>query len=587
MVDWKARFMTGLLAVLAILGLLVAVHVGAAITPTGTVYSWNPAALAGAFLFHAAPWPEAATWTAFAAMILVVALFAFIMAKQAQWARNKRNNGALAHMATKRQSAVLRQKARTTEAAQLHPKAVDLPPGERVGRLVGRGNRWVYQGWRDLGVYVFGTGRGKTSGLVIRHMIEAPGAAIMTSNKVDGVRETLAGRGGRGTSFIFDPNRIYRREALPDFVFNPLDYIQNAADARELAAIFEASTRKASDRGGDSQFDTAGRDMLAYFFLAAALEHEPLSQVFAWLARAEGHIPEQILKQHGKKGPASTIEGILGWPEKTKGSVYATAQRMASALADDDLLAWTDAPGVRSFNPEEFISSSDTLILLSKDGEGSGGAILTALVRTICKTAEQTAQNNGGRLNVPLVMELDECANIVRWPELPSVYSYYGSMGIILNAYFQSRAQAIDAFGKDGWQTLWDAAANRVYGGGSGDEDFLRALAALIGDHDEVTYGSSTSRDGQTSTSTNTRKVNTLDVAALGSLPEWRAVLFTSKCRPVMVDTVPWFRDKALKTAISRPIPSAASRIEQDQEEKAPEDVDTEERDTEEVATRG
>ncbi|WP_255411754.1 TraM recognition domain-containing protein [Cryobacterium sp. Y11] len=60
---------------------------------------------------------------------------------------------------------------------------------------------------------------------------------------------------------------------------------------------------------------------------------------------------------------------------------------------------------------------------------------------------------------------LDESANIVRWPELPSVYSYYGSIGIILNAYFQSRAQAIDAFGKDGWQTLWDAAAHRVYGG--------------------------------------------------------------------------------------------------------------------------
>ena len=551
MVDWKARIMTGVLAILALLGLLVAVHVGALITPTGTVYSWNPAALAGAFLFHDAPWPPAATWTAFSAMIIVVALFAFIMAKQAHWATRKRNNVALRYMATTRQTAVLQEKLRTKEAAQLHPAAVNLPAGQRVGRLVGRGNRWVYQGWRDLGVYVFGTGRGKTSALVIRHMIEAPGAAIMTSNKVDGVRETLAGRAGHGQAFIFDPNRIYRRDTRPDFVFNPLDYVQSAADARELAAIFEASTRKASDRGGDSQFDTAGRDMLAYFFLAAALEHEPLSQVFAWIARAEGHEVQRILTRHGKTGPSSTIEGILSWPEKTKGSVYATAQRMASALADDDLLAWTDSPGIRRFNPTEFISSTDTLVLLSKDGEGSGGAILTALIRAICKTAETAAQGNGGRLTVPLVMELDECANIVRWPELPSVYSFYGSMGIILNSYFQSRAQAIDAFGKDGWQTLWDAAATRVFGGGSGDDDFLRSLAALIGEHDEITYGSSTSRDGHISTSTNTRKVNTLDIAALGSLPEWRAVMFSSKCRPVMVNTVPWFRDKTLTTTIN------------------------------------
>ncbi|MBG6215176.1 hypothetical protein RCH23_003081 [Cryobacterium sp. CAN_C3] len=57
MIDWKARIMTGLLALLAVL----AVHVGAVITPTGTVYPWNPAALAGDFLFRDAPWPPAAT----------------------------------------------------------------------------------------------------------------------------------------------------------------------------------------------------------------------------------------------------------------------------------------------------------------------------------------------------------------------------------------------------------------------------------------------------------------------------------------------------------------------------------------------
>ena len=372
----------------------------------------------------------------------------------------------------------------------------------------------------------------------------------MTSNKVDGVRETLAGRQDRGRAFIFDPNRIYRRDFTPDFVFNPLNYIENAADAKELAAIFEASTKKGSDRGGDAQFDTAGRDMLAYFFLAAKLDDQPLSQVFSWLSRAQGDEVVDILSRHNKTGPADFIAGILLWPDKTRGSAYATAQRMASALADDELLAWTSAEGVRRFDPVAFIRSTDTLVLLSKDGEGSGGALLTALVRAICKTAQRAAENNGGRLDVPLVIELDECANIVKWPELPSVYSYYGSMGIILNTYFQSRAQGIDAFGRDGWGTLWDAASNRVFGGGVLDDEFLKTIAALIGEHDEVTYGSSTGRDGAISTSTNTRKVNTMDVATLASLPEWRAIVFNSKSRPVMVHTVPWFRDKTLKAKI-------------------------------------
>jgi type IV secretory pathway TraG/TraD family ATPase VirD4 len=398
---------------------------------------------------------------------------------------------------------------------------------------------------------VFGPGRGKTSGIVIRHMIEAPGAAIMTSNKVDGVAEVIAGRRGNGQTFIFDPNRIYRRELTPDFVFNPLDYIQSSADAKELAAIFEASTRKSSDRGGDAQFDTAGRDMLAYFFLAAKLENQPLSMVYTWIARGLGRDVQAILEEHGKQGPADAIAGVMLSPDKTRGSVFATAQRMASALADDDLLLWTSAEGVRTFDPEAFIKGTDTLVLLSKDGEGSGGAILTALVRAVCKTAQRAAEANGGRLAVPLVMELDECANIVKWPELPSVYSYYGSLGIILNTYFQSRAQGIDAFGRDGWGTLWDAASNRVFGGGVLDDEFLKTIAALIGEHDEITYGSSTSRDGQMSTSTNTRKVSTMDVASLAALPQWRAIVFNSKSRPVIVQTVPWFTDTALKARIT------------------------------------
>jgi type IV secretory pathway TraG/TraD family ATPase VirD4 len=547
--DTKSKFLTAGLIALILAALYLAVHVGAAITPNGHEYSWNFFTLLGDMTLRGAPWPPAATPAAIVAVVLALAVFVAFMAFLARRAANKRGNAAAAHMATRKQTAVLLAKGRLTEAAQLHPNVDNLPGGQSVGRLVGT-KKWVLQGWRELGVYVFGPGRGKTSAIVIRHMIEAPGAAIMTSNKVDGVRETLAGRQHRGQAYIFDPNRIYRRAEDPDFVFNPLDYIETAADAKELAAIFEASTRKASDRGGDAQFDTSGRDLLAYFFLAAKLENQPLSMVYTWIARGLGRDVQAILEEHGKQGPADAIAGVMLSPERTRGSVFATAQRMASALADDELLQWTSAEGVRRFQPAEFITSTDTLVLLSKDGEGSGGALLTALVRAICKTAQRAAETNGGRLTVPLVMELDECANIVKWPELPSVYSYYGSLGIILNTYFQSRAQGIDAFGQGGWGTLWDAASNRVFGGGVLDDEFLKTIAALIGEHDEITYGSSTGRDGQMSTSTNTRKVNTMDVATLASLPQWRAIVFNSKSRPVMIQTIPWFKDKNLTAKI-------------------------------------
>lgn len=224
---------------------------------------------------------------------------------------------------------------------------------------------------------------------------------------------------------------------------------------------------------------------------------------------------------------------------------------MASALAYDDLIAWTETPDVRVFDPAEFATSTDTLILLAKGGTGSAGALLTALVRAVCQAAKTAANRNGGRLAVPLVMELDECANIVRWPELPDLFSTYGSRGIILSAYFQNRSQAIKVFGKEGWDTLWSNSRIAVLGPGVKDDDFLRSLSNLGGEHDEVTYGTSTSPGGQYSTSTGTRRQTTLTVNELGGLPRWRMVMFPANGQPAILTAKPWFEDRALTARIN------------------------------------
>jgi hypothetical protein len=65
---------------------------------------------------------------------------------------------------------------------------------------------------------------------------------------------------------------------------------------------------------------------------------------------------------------------------------------------------------------------------LSKEGRGSGGSLVTALSVAICEAAEERAKvSPGGRLAVPLVVVLDEAANVCRWRELPNLYSHYGS----------------------------------------------------------------------------------------------------------------------------------------------------------------
>ncbi|WP_434181472.1 TraM recognition domain-containing protein (plasmid) [Clavibacter michiganensis] len=431
----------------------------------------------------------------------------------------------------------------------LHPGVEDLPPGQKIGTLVGAGSTWVWQGWRDIAIYIFGPGRGKTTGAVVPHMLEAPGPAVMTSNKVDGIKAILAGRRRRGQQWIYDPMQVYRQDARPDFVYDPLDDVSDLISAQEIAAIFEASTKDA-DSKRDAQFDSQGLDLFAYALLAAKLEGAGLGQVYTWITQQEHAELRAIMQKHDQPGPEAALIGLQGQPDKTRGSVYATAQRMASALANDKLLLWSHAPGVRRFDAEAFVRSNDTAVLISRNGAGSGGAFVAALVRSIARAGERAASADGGRITVPVVFELDEVANIVRWPELPDLVSFYGSMGLILSMYFQSWGQIVRTFGNDGADTLWSASSIRVYGGGESTQSpFLKRFSESIGTYEQWSTNTSSGQNGSTKSRTS-KSVQILPADVLAHLPKWRAVFDASDVGPVLIRIRPWFEDKVFSAMV-------------------------------------
>lgn len=414
-------------------GVPLMVQLGNLFTPTGSTYSWWAPALTASLVGRRVALPAAAP-----ALLIVLVVFAvaglvavsFIRrvprskAKQAAKLLNKRRNVA-----------ALGRKNRAQEAARLHPNAENLAPGLELGRYKNRPTQYAYQGWRDCGIFILGTGRGKTSALVVPRMIAAPGAALMTSNKVDGVAEVIAGRKGNGTRrvFLFDNQGIYT-DGEPTFTIDLLGSVKAMRHAEELAWILDDSSLPDGEPvKKDPHFDPAGRGLLSCFLFAAALEPSVhLQKVYEWIALLDGEQPERILRAAGKVGPANTVRGVMKHPEKTRGSIFAVAQRMASALGDDDLMRWTTPTrGLNVFDPDAFLRSRDTLIMLSQNGPGSGSAGVTGLLQAVCARGEQLAAANGGRLPVPLVGEVDELGNIVRWRRLPAQASHFGSKGLL------------------------------------------------------------------------------------------------------------------------------------------------------------
>jgi type IV secretory pathway TraG/TraD family ATPase VirD4 len=485
------------------------------------------------------PWPDAWGWfvTGVATAVLASVLVSVWQVAAARYGCRHRADRVAGSLAPRRDRVRLGPKARAAESARL---GGDRWEGSPLGRII-PGRLYARAGPEDVSVDVWGARAGKTTKRVIPAILDAPGAVVATTNKRDVSDATAALRARRGRVWLFDPQGL-AGDGTPAFTFNPLGQVGDVSSAQKLAAIFEASTHEAGART-DAHWDTAGRDLLAWLFLAAASASLPVGRVWEWLSNPDDAAPAALLRSAGHGGPATAVEGVLGQPDRMRGSTYGTAQRMARALVNPQLLAWvTPDAGLPSFDPAGFPGSSDTLYALSREGEGSGGPFVAALTAHVCEAAERLAASSvTGRLAVPLTVELDEAANIVRWPELPKLYSHYGSRGILLHTYLQSWTQGAEAWGEYGIRAMWSAATIRVLGAGVADEKFLSEFSSLIGDREEWIFQSVyTSSRGDRQRTHSLRKDRALAVSDLASLPKDRAIVCASGSRPVVIATVPW-----------------------------------------------
>lgn len=545
------------LAVAVAATIYAAVYIGRLLWPsTGVAMSWNPLAAAIQLATGEVSWsPGSTIMLAVAALVLAVVLvILWKRRKTTQVSGPRRMTDLERRVNAGQDTARIQERERRKEMRHLHPDAEITESGVQIGRALDRGRGWVLQSYRQCSAHIWGPGRGKTLTQVVRHAFYAPGAYVMTSNKTDGVRYVLAARALRHPSsrvWMFDPDRIFRSGSRPAFAIDLLSTVTDTKTAEKLATLFEKSAPTAMQTGGDAQFDPAGREFLAWCMLAAAVAHKPLRQVHLWVSEGNTTDPAEHLRDAGYRGPVAALRGLGKQPEKTRGSVFATAQRMASAMVHDQLMAWaTPTPGLPTFDAAQFAVSSDTLILLTQEKAGPLAAFVSALVTQVATAAvAEAGRHQAERLPVPMVMDLDECGNVVTLPDLPDWYTHFGSKGVIINAYFQSPAQGEATYGRERFAQLWDAAGARVYGGGIDNDRWLRSLSDLIGTYDKTSVSTTTSQ-GSRSRSESTQKEARASVADLANLAEWRAVVRTSNGVSLIVETVPVFNDPAFTEVI-------------------------------------
>ncbi|QGG39907.1 type IV secretory system conjugative DNA transfer family protein [Aeromicrobium yanjiei] len=525
------------LTILAAAGVLWAVLHGAAHLDDKPAPPSNPAKLVIGLFDGTVQWTSTATElaaTAAAAVLILIVLVLWLLLRGT--GGRQLIDKSDQHLARGSRLGPLGE----SEAGKIAKRlGVTAGPGVPVGQTI-KGKRTLYRSWEDVMLVIAGARIGKTTSFVIPEILGAPGAVLTTSNKDDVVRTTRAYRDTIGTTWVFDPQGLVGEPLT--WWWNPLSYVTDEVKARSLADIFEAASHD-PDAKIDGYFGPKGRDLLANLLLAAAVSGQDLPQVYRWLTSPTDDTAATVLEHNGYDLIAAAVQGAMSAAPEERSGIYGSAEQMASFMLNRQAMAWVTPPGRgprREFDPHAFVRSSDTLYSLSKEGQGSAGGLVAALAAAVCEAAEDLAKTQrNGRLPVPMLVVLDEAANVCRWKELPNLYSHYGSRGILISTYLQSPAQARSVWGVDGFEKLKSTANINVYAGGVDDIKYLGELVQAIGKYTHDRPSVSHGKNGRT-VSRQEQSDDILDVADLRAMPRGRALVLASGTRAALIRTTPW-----------------------------------------------
>jgi type IV secretory pathway TraG/TraD family ATPase VirD4 len=351
----------------------------------------------------------------------------------------------------------------------------------------------------EQSVLVLGPPRsGKTTGLVVPSVLAAPGAVVSTSTKPDVLISTASARRGNGPCLVYDPTGTVQIPAgVERAQWSPVTKCNRWDDAQLVAWRLVSSMRPpghGARTDGSDHWTERAQTLLAPLLHAAALEGVEMAGVLRWVDRREASRAMAILEGAGLEAPADQLAGIAVTEAREQSGIWSTASSVLGAYRTEAALSSTVAP---DFEARSFCQSRGTLYICAT---GSHQALAAPLVVGLLSEIRDAAYSDtAARVTSqaivptqapdnppPLVLALDEVANIAPIPDLPSMVSEGGSQGVVTLACLQDLSQARARWGQraEGFFSLFGTT---VVLPGIGDVRTLETLSMLAGESEVET----------------------------------------------------------------------------------------------------
>jgi type IV secretion system protein VirD4 len=419
--------------------------------------------------------------------------------------------------------------------------------GRHPGRLtLGRVYGKLVAAERGQSVIVLGPARSmKTAGFAIPSILEWNGPVVATSMSADLILDTLDRRHELGTVWVYDPTAS---TTLPRSGWTPLAQARSWAEALRVATSL-VSAAEAGRRAGEQEgWRPDVSSLLAPLLYAAANSNRVMSDVVRWVQRQERDQVLAALEEAGEPAAGDAIEGVWRLDDRQRSEIYMAAQYVLAAYGDP------------------LVAESARFSHLTADKLLDGGAhtayltapahelerlrpLFAALLQEIVTAVYERVVATGQPLVPPLLLVLDQAAEMGALRALDVYASTAASQGIQLVSIFQDLSQIKALYGDRG-ETVVNNHRARVIMSGTSDQETLEYLANLLGD-EEVrqvmeSYGDFGDYEGFSSTQVSSyRRVTPADV--LREIQPGEGLLVYGYLPPAPLKLRPWFLEPALR----------------------------------------
>ena len=327
---------------------------------------------------------------------------------------------------------------------------------------------------------------GKTSSLVIPNILLSDGAVVSTSTKPDVMMATADARQREGWTFLYDPSGdVECPRGVERIGWSPLTSAAEWDAAVQTADAMVGASRAGSPSPSEHHWNERAGALLSTLLHAAATDSLAMPDVLRWIDRHDATRPLEILAATAgaNSTPTDLLAGIVATDSREQSGIWSTASGVLAAYRTESAMASTaaQAPSWR-----EFCDGPNTLYVCATGRRQRQFApLVVATIGDVRDAAyERSRQEGAGGASgagAPILLALDEVANIAPIPDLPAMVSEGAGQGLLVLACLQDLSQARTRWGTaaDGFLSLFGTT---VVLRGIADTTTLHDLSSLAGE---------------------------------------------------------------------------------------------------------